>query len=238
MDLVLFHHAVKAVAAEDEDVSLLDGEGPANVDLHLFRDADRALEHVAARVILRLQLRQKSLPHHGRDEGVIVRELADLVAPHEIDARVTDMAEPGAAVADDERGGRRAHALQVGVCLGLMVDARIGARQRVAQGGLDVRAFTAEVLRLDRLTGQPCRGRAAAVATHTIGDDEQPSPGTGLPLLGRRRIDAEVLILGADQSHISTQHGLHHETLVGYGRRLCRGLFAHARKSGDYSAPQ
>ena len=145
--LRLFDEAVQSVAAEDEDVVLFDVERAADVDLDVLADAHRALQNVAPRMRLRFFRRQQSLAHHRRDQRMILGDLPDLVAAHEVDARVADVREPGLVVLDDERRGRRPHPAQIRIRLRLGENPRVRARERFAQ-------------RLRRCRRSHCRGIA------------------------------------------------------------------------------
>src|SRR5258708_3199501 len=229
-DRVLLDHAVESVGAEDEYVALLQGKRSPHIDLDLFGHTHRSLQDVPPRVVLGLDLRQQPLAHHGGDERVVLRELANLIAAHHVDSGVADVPPPGVAVADHQRRRRRAHAAQIGIGLSLMEDARVGARERVAERHGDVIALAAEVLGLYGLAGDSgCRG-AATVAAHAVGYDQQPPARMRLPLFRRRRVEAEVLVFRAHQPYVGAQYRLHHEWLARNGRSVCRGGFAHAWK--------
>jgi hypothetical protein len=71
--------------------------------------ADRAREHVAVRMALRGVGRELAPAHELGDERVVVGELADPPAAHEIGAAVADVREREPAAAREQRDQRGSH---------------------------------------------------------------------------------------------------------------------------------
>jgi len=95
--------SMEPIAAEDEDVSGLDGQRLADVDLELLHYADRALQNISPRMRLGLLRSQKAFPDHRGDQGMVLGQLLDLIVADQIDAGVPDVSEDRVVVADDQR---------------------------------------------------------------------------------------------------------------------------------------
>ena len=74
------------------------------------------------------------------DESVVARDLCELAVAEEVAARVTDVGEPDPAAREQDRGQRRAHAVEVGGAFDLCGDGRVAAVGCAVEGGEQIAA--------------------------------------------------------------------------------------------------
>jgi hypothetical protein len=179
--------------------------------------ADGAREHVAVRVSVRGVGRDLTPAHQLRDERVIVGELADPPAAHEIGAAVADVREREPSAAREHRDERRAHARDLGLALRGRKHVVVGRGDAVAQLLGQGRAAVGDQLeRLHRvLDREPARELPRHVTAHPIRHQIEPER-------GRERVG--VLVRGAPLSDVRTGGGteLHRSRTPprGPGRRV------------------
>ena len=118
----LVDHRRQAVRAEQVDVAAAGGER-LDVDLHLALGAERARDHRALRVRLRLLLGELAAGDELADERVVAREPRQLAAAPQVGARVADVGDRDVRLADVGGRAGRAHAGGLLVAARAVVDA-------------------------------------------------------------------------------------------------------------------
>ena len=121
----LVDHRRQAVGAEQVDVPAAGGER-LDVDLHVALGAERARDHRALRVRLRLLLGELAAGDELADERVVAREPRQLAAAPQVGARVADVGDRDVRLADVGGGAGRAHAGRLLVAARAVVDAPVG----------------------------------------------------------------------------------------------------------------
>ena len=125
------------------------------------------------------------------DERVVVRDLRELAVADQVGTGVTDVAQGQASAREEDRGERRPHALELwrlpdhlAQVLAALEDGLAQRLQHVAGGCVVVQVLQGGD---DHLAGDV----AGRVATHAVGDGQQPGPGVD-----------RVLVVAADQPAI------------------------------------
>src|SRR5690606_22900915 len=165
---------------DHEHVAALDGDLD-DVRRDLRTRPQHPGDEVTPLVALRLLFGQEALLELLLDPRVVLRELVDLLAPHEVGARVAHVPDVGGAVPQRHAGERRAHAAPalvldrggvdapVGEPHGL-VDELVDADDRLARA--DLLDVAAERL-VEDLHRQLARDLARGRAAHPVGDGEE-----------------------------------------------------------------
>src|SRR5690606_10329938 len=105
--------------------------GEVRLDLRPY--ADRAREHVSLRMLARRVSADLATPQQLADERVVVGELADALAAHEVGAAVADVRERGAALLREQRHQRGAYAGQLALLARGLVHLAVRGDHRVAE---------------------------------------------------------------------------------------------------------
>ena len=165
----LVDHRRQAVRAQQVDVAAAGGER-LDVDLHLALGAERARDHRALRVRLRLLLGELAAGHELADQRVVAREPRELAVAPQVGARVADVGDRDLGLADVGGRAGRAHAGGLLVGARAVVDAAVGLLDdpHEAVGGRAVAEPGVEGL--DRHLRGDLAGLGAA---HAVGDHEQ-----------------------------------------------------------------
>ena len=148
----------------------VDGE---RVDVDVGVGAERARDHRALRVHLRLLRRQLAAPHELGDERVVVGQLLELVVAQHVGARVADVAEGDAC-----RPARRARPSSSCPCptvAGVVRRALVDAAVRLLDQLDDAvaRRRRSRPLSLERAGGERRGDLARLRAAHAVGDREE-----------------------------------------------------------------
>jgi hypothetical protein len=145
-DLLVADHRSQPVGADQEEVAGV-GLDRERVDVDVRVGSERARDHRALRVRLRLLGRQPARPDELCDERVVLRQLVDLTVANQVRARVADVTDRDDAVLEQRDRDRRPHARRVRVLACTLVhlavrlldqrdDARLAASvDRLAEGG-------------------------------------------------------------------------------------------------------
>ncbi len=164
--------------------------------LDLVAAVERLQQQGALRVVLGLLRRQPALVDEALHERLVQRQLLHRAVAQPIGAGVADLGDADSAAVPQDRGQRRAHALE----LLARVDREPEALVRRGDASLQDRAQVGSGLLL--VQGEQCgddraaRDLAGGVTAHAVGDDEQA------------RADVRgVLVVGADQAHVGAGGG-------------------------------
>src|SRR5579862_3193636 len=116
-----------------------------------------------------------ALIHHGLDVAVVAGDLSDCIPAQEIEAGISDVTVEEAIVADDRCGASRAHADELGMLLGKIlnsgVSGLIGFDQRVY--GLVIGSIQKDFP--NGIDGEPAGYLAALMSSHAVSDCDEPA---------------------------------------------------------------
>ena len=125
-ELRLVDHRGQPVGADEEHVARA-RRVDVEVDLHGRLGPQRARDHRALRVRLRLLLGELAARHELADQRVVAGEPHEVAAAQQVAARVAHVRDHDGVVGHVGGGERRAHARALAVRARALVDARVGA---------------------------------------------------------------------------------------------------------------
>jgi hypothetical protein len=209
------------VGAQQEAVTghRLDGE---DVDRHPVVDPERAGDDVALGMDRRLFGRQRAFAHQVGHQAVVVGELFELADRIAIDPRVADVGHRQHLVAvlvnNGQRHHRGAHAGEVGIAGGGLVDRLVGLLDGFDQAVDRVIGEAAA----DRLTGDRGRHVAAPMSAHAVGDGPEADVVAGHVVVVVRGTHAPHVGRASPAQRRATGHGGHRRPLTSAPAPCCR----------------
>src|SRR5690606_22805141 len=232
-DLLGSDEPVEAVGGDDEDVTLLHPELD-DVRRHLWTRPQHPGDEVTPLVALGLVLAEEALLELLLDPGVVLGQLVDLLAAHEVGAGIADVADERRAVLQGHAREGRAHAAPAL----LLYRGRVHAPVRQPHGlvdelvdpddGLaraDLLDVTAERL-VEDLHGQLAGDLARGGPAHAVGDGEEGD----VPVVERELPHpVVVLVERSDPAYVrAVAHGLSEPHAGSLTRWTARGQLSSA----------
>src|SRR5262249_18698298 len=129
-------------------------------------------------------------------------ELLDVAVADAVDAAVADVGHPGAVGADHEGGAGGAHALELAVLLAERVDAGVGLKEGLAEGGDGALGGVFAVGVRDYAGGFLAGLLADGVGPHAVGDEKEVSLFAPLLQVGRKQDLVVVLVDAAPDADV------------------------------------
>ena len=173
---LLGHHAGQAVGAQQEAVTRVRLER-RQVGLGDRPAVKGAEQQRPVRVRGHVVLGDLALVDQRLDERVIMGDLDELAVAQQVGPGVADMAECRVPLRPQQRGQRRAHALDRRVGDDQFLQAQVRRRDRVGQRANKVGTGIFRVERCDRRNGGSARHLTGRVASHAVGNREQVRSG-------------------------------------------------------------
>ena len=165
---------------------------------------ERAHDQRPLRMAVRLLGRDAALVDEGLDEGVVLGDLGEFAVAHQVAAGVADVDEAKSVAREQDCGQRGAHAVEFGVGFDVGGDGRVALVHRGVELAEQVAARLVVVEMGERGDHQLRGDLARGVATHAVGEGEQPRAGVH-----------RVLIVGSDQAAVAARRVTEGE---GHGR--------------------